>query len=234
MKFDIGGLISKLKPKKDDEFDPDDEFGIGDDLEEEDKEPAAASKGSDTIDDVSVEETGGGGDEDFDFDDPFEEEEGKSPLGGKKKKLILYGGVGAAAVLLLSVGGWLIFSGKDEADQEASQRIALALPKVGEQTAAEGVAPVKLGAGMGLSPKALTQPQQPGVLTPQAATAPQTSAPPGAAQQPQSLNAAKDMRPAAIGGSGIVVPMSTPQSFSKITRAEPGDPLPSAPLPELI
>lgn len=42
------------------------------------------------------------------------------------------------------------------------------------------------------------------------------------------------MRPAAIGGSGIVVPMSTPQSFSKITRAEPGDPLPSAPLPELI
>lgn len=264
MKFDIGGLISKLKPKKDDEFDPDDEFGIGDDID--DMEDTASKRGG-AADGISVEETGedntdatppeSGGrgensdeeyvgdeppDDDFEFEDPFEEEEGKSPLDDKKKKLILFGGIGAAAVLVLSVGGWLIFSGDDEAAEEASQRVALALPKMGEQTAAEGVAPVQLGAGMGLSPKALTQPQKPGALMPQSAATPGSAPTPGApqqqpgqpAQQPMSLNAAKDMRPAAIGSSGIVVPMSTPQSFSKITRAEPGEPLPSAPLPELI
>jgi len=229
MKFDIGGLISKLKPKKKgDDFD-DDDFGIDDDEDENE-----AGDGETAAADSADEDAGGGSDDDdeddIDFDDPFAEDKGLDP---KKKKLLIFGGAGAAVVVLLGVGGWLIFSGDDEeAAKEASQRVALAVPGLGQQTAADGVKPVKISKGPGLKPKAVG-------LKPPAASGTPGGAPTAGQVAPQgasgSLNATKAaLRPAAIGGAGIVVPMSTAESFSKITRSTPGQPLPAAPLPEMI
>jgi len=236
MKFDIGGLISKLKPgKKDDEL-VDDDFGIDDDIDDED----GVSEGSGKT--GSVEDTGeaaaegkegeGGGDDidddDIEFDDPFEEDEDAGGDAAKKKKMMIFGGAGAAVVVLLAAGGWFFFSGgEDEAELQASQRVALALPKKGQQSAAEGVEPVKINQGIGLTPQQQTpnaKPQEAQGETPK----PKMTAPAA------SLNAAKKLRPGAIGGAGVVVPMSTLASYSKITRSPPGKPLPAAPLPEMI
>ncbi len=236
MKFDIGGLISKLKPgkKTGDEL-IDDDFGIDDDIDGDD---GVSEGGGET---GSVEDTGeaaaegdapgeGGGGEDIDdddieFDDPFEEED-EGGDAAKKKKLMIFGGAGAAAVVLLAAGGWFFFSGGDEeAEMQASQRVALALPKKGQQSAAEGVEPVKLNQSMGLKPQQQTTSPKP--QDAQGETSKKTA-------PTASLNAATKLRPGAIGGAGVVVPMSTLASYSKITRSPPGEPLPAAPLPEMI